>query len=113
MEIINFITSYMSKRIISTIIGLVTVLLSGTMSLFAQQTPGNISGKVVDSDGMPLAGVVVMAKGNNANAATTDVTVISPSRFRPVQKPSCSPASVWRLRKWSSAAELSSTSRWP
>lgn len=49
------------------------MLLSGTMSLFAQQTPGTVSGKVLDSDGMPLAGVVVMAKGNNANAATTDI----------------------------------------
>lgn len=63
----------MSKRIISTLIGLVAMLLSGTMSLFAQQTPGTVSGKVLDSDGMPLAGVVVMAKGNNANAATTDI----------------------------------------
>lgn len=63
----------MSKRIISTFIGLVAMLLSGTMSLFAQQTPGTVSGKVLDSDGMPLAGVVVMAKGNNANAATTDI----------------------------------------
>lgn len=63
----------MSKRIISTFIGLVAMLLAGTMSLFAQQTPGTVSGKVLDSDGMPLAGVVVMAKGNNANAATTDI----------------------------------------
>ncbi|MGM9740689.1 MAG: SusC/RagA family TonB-linked outer membrane protein [Candidatus Cryptobacteroides sp.] len=63
----------MSKRIISTFIGLVAMLLMGTMSLFAQQTPGTVSGKVLDSDGMPLAGVVVMAKGNNANAATTDL----------------------------------------
>lgn len=63
----------MNKQIISTIIGFMAMFLAGASSLFAQQIPGSVSGKVVDSDGAPLTGVVVMAKGNSSDAVITDV----------------------------------------
>lgn len=59
----------MSKRFLTNLIGLIATLFLG-IAAYAQN-PVKITGKVVDSDGAPLTGVVVMPDGKTANAATT------------------------------------------
>ena len=76
----------MSKRFLTNLIGLIATLFLG-IAAYAQN-PVKITGQVVDSDGAPLTGVVVMPDGNTANAATTgldgEYSMTIPSvRWRP------------------------------
>ena len=45
------------------------LILLTAMPAFAQQDANRVTGKVVDENDAPMAGVVVMVKGGKANAA--------------------------------------------
>src|SRR5215471_21645583 len=56
------------------LLGAVTVLLLSCVSAFAQQTAGNITGRVLDQQGAAVPGATVTAKNAQTGFARTEVS---------------------------------------